>query len=207
MKQVSIFFVIALVVMISIIESVFSYIWYGVVSTWYFISDYWLIALAVFLGLIAFSGETKKQKAGLGAAALAFALFYIGDAHYISAEERSSAHTTAEKITAIYSHCRLDGNANVTCALPVSRFCTNNVDLCEEQLEEGLEDWGTLLLEKTFGPKHKSYALYRELDVGIREFVESGGSFDTYIQTHDGKNIFLVRNEGGIDDYSIERLM
>lgn len=202
MQQAFIFFILALVIVVSFIESVISYVCYGVVSTWYFISDYWLIGLAVLFGLVAFGGETKKQTASLGAIAFAIALFYFGDAHYITAKERSNAHAFAKKIAATYSHCGLEGNATVTCTIPISSFCPNNLNLCEEQLEEGMENWTSI-----FGPKHKNYALYRELDLNIRGFVNGGGSFNTYIQSSDGENVFIVRNEGGIEDFSIEKLM
>ncbi len=207
MQQTFVIFIIILVVLVSILEAIASFVWYGVVSVWYFVSDYWVWGVLACIGLATLSSQKKKHRAFFSIVFATAAAWVLTDYWYISEADKNRAHATAEEIVKIYSHCELSGSARVTCILPASQVCSANVSQCADIVEEGLITWEKVLLKELFGTEYQNPRAYRALELDMREFIDNGGVYETYIQAPDGKNIILIKNTGGIGDYSVSSLM
>lgn len=207
MQQTIVICIIIFIVLMSILETIASYIWYGVISVWYFVSDYWVWGVLACIGLAILSSQKKKPRVFFSIALVTILVWTLTGYRYISEADKNRAHTTAEEMVKLYSHCKINGNAHVTCILPASLVCSANVSQCADVVEEGLITWEKALLKELFGPKHKNPRVYRALDLDMREFIDNGGVYETYIQGPDGKNIILIKNTGGIGDYTVSSLM
>ena len=139
--------------------------WYGVVSSGYFISDYWLIIIAIFFGLAALGGESTEQKSGFSVIAILFLLLHYGDRLYITDYERDNVIKKAEEISATYNEIGFKSyvkdDTMVICNIRLPFEYVPDIGF----ILDSFETKNSEALERYLGPKVSSYDLYRAIEL------------------------------------------